>query len=303
MSQMAEKYTPSPLEAAFDAEINKRFSASLKAPRLNKKYSWLTRGSKNIVWQEDGVLAFQYTRFDSLKRSLAYVVEVYKHYHPVEDKLLEEGKKEMTDLERIDQIDAQIDEEDRIATVIAKQLTKRHGRINRMRALTDPSYCLQEARISQWPEKFEFALFRPSDTFFQEFAHGSDVLGRHGRLNGQRPEFYGSLEIAPCFEGSTPPIENGRLNQLVLEFPENFYRLLKASVVAFGHIDPEKAARVPVNQWLSGGIELDDVGWVGASYKPPMYPLFPDIEPPEKIMGQIGTLVEQLCVNPSFNRP
>lgn len=265
-------YIPSSWEAAFDSEIQKRFSASLQEHFIDNHGSLVRVSPLTIV--NDKLLAFQYTRFDILK-SKEYIVDAYTQLHS--KVVLSEGTVENV----WDQVQLETEEEERVEEEIINAVIARDGQINAYRALTDRRYYLEGLTLQRWPENFEFVIFEDSTRFDQNSQ--PELIDRHGMFNGKRPDVYGSLSLPPKFEG----VRHNRTTEgvLLIAHPKSYFETARAYAVAFAHETLEAAEKT--------GIEIEDVAWF-PSTKPMEHPIFPDLDSPEQVMEEVGLFIQEL---------
>lgn len=151
---------------------------------------------------------------------------------------------------------------DTVATI--KQRLQQAGGHDPKRAVTDPEYYIEGAKISQWPETFEFAVFNKDNDPFSEEPQPTQIK-RRGKVNGIRPDYLGVLSFGVEFEGIRGIVHlRDDDNNLLLTRPRAFY---EAAIAMAAVYDP---------RWLEerdDGIDIDDMSHRGKWFVDhPVYP-------------------------------
>lgn len=180
------------------------------------------------------------------------------------------------------QIWREIYEEDRIGDVVNQA---HGGRIDYLRLLTDPSYCVPGATVSQWPECFQFVLFDADNSLTliitpPKFLEPSPI-SPGGKFHGSWPDVHGYLVVPASFEGVAHDHLGRRQRGLIVSFPRRWHELTRAHSLTH-------------NRWMhKQGYDVDSVEHFPTA-KNPEIPIFPGQDQPKKIMAEIVELVRRL---------
>lgn len=254
------KYTdlfiPSPLEEAFDAEIQRRFHTALLEPGVDE-YGCLIRVSYPAAIG-DSLVAFQYTRYDLLKQEEEAVIKDLLPHNPSISKSL--GNVEILGdvygenwLENIENVMVL---EGKFIKAIRQRIVERDGAIDPRRAVSDSSYYTEGDEVEQWPESFKFAIFDRSNMFAYHVSPSQ--IERNGKLAGRRASIYGALSIPVYFRDEAHPFKEREV-QLIVSFPQLDYETARAYLQAFEGKNPEDYKR--------GGLDVDDYSTFGLRSK------------------------------------
>jgi len=197
-----EAYFPSPLEAAFNAEIRKRFKTSLNQPSINKD-SQLVRISRPVVIGNQ-MLTFLYKRMDPLKVDSPAIVAFGQDLQPDEMRDSPEGQDDI-----------------RIIESIRQRVIRRDGKFSPVRALTDPNYYSCIETVTRWPEQFDFVI-----------ADKKSIAdsGKSGTIN--KANIHGSLSMFLNLEGydTFPSLGEG---EFIVTYPKLFNRIFQSYRAAY----------------------------------------------------------------------
>lgn len=282
---------PSPLEAAFDIEIQRRFRTALDESLINEG-GHIVRTSY-AVFVGNKLVAFQYTRFDPLRTHLDYLLMAFKDANPSyisgpkdnQDVLDDEDLRNFVrELDFRSGVDEKSEEGKMIIDAIQQRIEEQSGNeYNPTLALTDPSHYVEGARLEQWPEQFEFVIFGSDNQHHAHVPLGTRI-GRYGILMGRAPDVWGVLNIGPRFEGMPSPFGHHDDDTLLIMHPSTHYETARAIRASFWSEDLR--SKIP-----DQGLQFLPF----PSRDPFRISVHPDLYPPEKIMGQIGAFVKELC--------
>lgn len=259
-------FTPSPLETALDAQLQRKFYTALLEPTVNQ-YGHLVRVSYPIFVNE-GLVFFQYNRFDILKSHGLLVAAALK-------------QQTMTP-EEIEKADPEAYEIEMVEDAVRQRLLKRDGVIDSRRALNDPTYYVEGTRVTQWPELFQFAIFQRGNQFNEHIPYAH--LGYYGRVKGRRPDIYATLRIAPAFEGVDYIYHVESENKLTIYHPKIYYDISRAFQEVY----------LPDSIKQDGRFAADEINLFPLA-EPLTHPVFPDQKSQEILMGRLISLVAKLC--------
>lgn len=283
---MVEKITETPLEAAFDAELQKRLQICLFPPFPNK-YGHLIRVAPVTIVGEWSAVALQYTRLNLLTAERCSLIEAYRLHNPDKQYSTPESVEEHNDrwLSALEEIETVMEQEEEITKELSRGIPKRRDEWSptslALRTI-HPELYIEGMKVLRWPEKFEFSIFGPGNNLDRSQVP-PPALGINGKLYEQRPDVYGSLRIAP-----------------LLEVKGKFVGAEREEI-AFGHIDVGYAKAHPEVPMIGiKGLDLGDMAWYTPSHQPLDYPVTSYLDhSPEELMKRIVTVISELA-NPSI---
>ena len=277
-------FTPSPLEEAFDAEMQRRFHTSLLEPAINN-HDYLVRVSYPVI-TGNSMVAFQYSRYDLLKDDEKKVARILLSHNPsirnslgdIED-LKHAGQKEW-----LGKLENVMDQEKKVIEAVRQRIIERDGSFDPKKALNDPTYYTEGASIEQWPESFEFVIFDSANNFTHYVP--PSPIERNGRLAGRRASIYGALSIPAYFRDEAHPLKEQEVH-LIISYPQLDYETARAYLQAFEGGNPE--------DYKAGGLDVDDYDSFGLRPKI-IVPLFVSRSPKniQETIGGIGNFVSGL---------
>lgn len=286
----AKRYLSSPLEAAFNFEIKDRFHTKLLAPQVNP-HQRLVRVSRPVA-AGDRVVAFQYTRHDILTAYHHYLfnsrpedwIQLLLEHNPSVREVT--GRAIEPDEDAHDPSGSLLDVLDReyeIVDAIKNRVIQKNEALDPWKALTDPAYYTEGKPIKQWPESFEFAVFRREPSKLPKPA----TIERRGRLHGVRAEVYGIFGVAP----GSKPIGTGELQSrdLIVYYPQLYYDTVKAFLQGMGQPNEDQI-------YKKEGLDVDDYnhGLEQPSFKMGLG-MLQEPKSTREFMHGIGRFVAELC--------
>lgn len=294
---MAEKIAETPLEAAFDAELQKRLQTGLFPPFPNK-YGHLIRVAPVTIAGEWSAVALQYTRLNLLTAERRSLIEAYRLSNPDKQYSTSESAKEHND-QWLEEIETVMEQEEEITKELSRGIPKRRAwnPISLALRTIHPELYIEGMRVLRWPEKFEFSIFGPGNNLDHSQVP-PPALGINGKLYGQRPDVYGSLRIAPLLEVRGKIVGTDREEvALTIKHPRTYYETVKACAIAFGHIDVGYAKAHPEVPMIGiKGLDLGDMAWFTPSYQPLDYPVTSYLNhSPEELMQRMITVISELA--------
>lgn len=275
---------PSPLEEAFDTEIQGRFHTALLEPVFERNR--LRRISYPTVIEEDNLVVFQYTRYDLLLGPQKKVVDMLLSLNPSLEPYVqrfEKDKHEADEGNPWDSVENILRKEQKIINLLKQRIVCREGVIDLKKALSDPTYYTEGTPVIQWPESFEFVIFG-ADNNFKHSLHPTQIE-RFGKFEGKWADFYGELNINAHFQGGitgSSPEKEG----LEIFLPRAYKQLAKSYAKQFLNYTDESMR--------NSGLDYGDVSFFGKED----LSLFLNTDlvylPPSKMMEKLGNFISEL---------
>lgn len=168
----------------------------------------------------------------------------------------------------------EIDNDKENREYILERTIQRHEEFDQFKALTDVNYYSAEETIIQWPENFRFVLFDKRSYVRKPLK--PTVINDDGTYDGMLPDIYGLLQMDPNFLDldNVPGLAGyGKLN---ITYTKLFSQTSKAYTSSYPdqNTQPLKLKNIDIPA-----------------------PLSLNFYPPEEIMSQFTTFVQELCRN------
>ncbi len=278
-TRKSDLFPLSPLEEAFDAEIQQRFQTALLGLGLDE-YNRLVRVSYPVA-AGDSLVAFQYTRYDLLQADPYNVAKILLPHNPGLQNKLGEYPEMQDDIAGEDihtTMRGEMDYEEDFIDALRKRIIERDGNLDSYRALSDPAYYTEGKPLTQWPESYEFVIFHPGNEIAQHVP--PTQIERRGKLLGKRASIYGRLTVPASFDEHNFP-----RYKLAITYPQLYYETLRA-YMQMQNIDP--------NDYKDEILNIDDYNHLGEQphVEIPLHLSQPNSK--QEIVGKIGQIVSGL---------
>lgn len=250
---MIGRYTPSQLEAAFSKAITTHFGPStrLEEGLINEKSCYKNLYRSSISDNGNRTILFQYIRYNPLQYQddiiQAHITSLTgKELRKFQKKYPNLLERKITDdplsLESLDEIETELQQQDLLLNRL--RLGTEDGNCTTFAVLTDPESILRKLPITQWPERFSFAIMDKVSSAGK--LHRSFSVDQMGAVNGVPALAYAALYRRLIIHN--PPWETQIADDLPegieLNFPSLLSNLWLAEKIAFDNFPSDIAEKV-----------------------------------------------------------